>query len=284
MPSSETALNGSNDVPPPLNIVIPKLEDIKAPFINWESVQLPRDVLFLTVKDHEFLSCYFYLKNVSHSYEARVGFVYFGEIGEGKDKVKVGLMRCGKGATPVDGSINVVRNAVLCLKPKAVFCVGYCGGLNPEKAKLGDVVISAKLSTYSRKKVTKDRVQPQGIKADVSKKIGDLIRHAADGWKAPLKDQEARKVKVHRDGVVLSGPEVVDFMERQKELLKDNPEAIAIEMEGEGIINPKELKMWVAVVHMGVSYIGAQGILGWVDLSVDQISPKSLQGLGYVVS
>ena len=61
-------------------------------------------------------------------------------------------MRCEKGATEPNASLIVVKNGVKILKPKAVICVGYCGLINPEKVKLGDVVISAKLASYSAKK------------------------------------------------------------------------------------------------------------------------------------
>lgn len=64
--------------------------------------------------------------------------------------------------------------------------------------------------------------------------ISKLIRCIADGWDAPLEDSENFKVTVHRDGVFLSGPELVDNNKRREELVRRFPEATAIEMEGEG--------------------------------------------------
>ena len=49
-----------------------------------------------------------------------------------------------------------------------------------------------------------------------------------------MQDPEELDVIVHRDGVLLSGPEVVANSERRKELTQRFPQAIAIEMEGEG--------------------------------------------------
>ena len=231
--------SANRNAPPELNFSIPKLKDINPPHKdwNWQCAELPTDVLLLTVKDLEFLNCYFYLKNVFQSFYSELGLVYFGEIGEAdsKEKTKVSLVRCAKGALPAGGSLTVARNAIRFLKPKAVICVGFCGGLNQEKAKLGDVVISAKLSTYSSKKVMENgREINRGIKANVSTNMGKLILNAADGWKSPLKNAEERKVKVHCNGEILSGPELVDFKGRQEELLEQHPNAIAIEMEGEG--------------------------------------------------
>ena len=224
----KNAQNGSSDspTPPRLSITVPKLRDIDPQIEQWERVKLPTDVLLLTVKDEEFLSCYAYLGNITRSSHKGLGRVYFGEMGhEGREKVKVSLMRCNEGAADVGGAQNVVRNAVSLLRPKTVIGVGFCGGLNRTKTKLGDVVISVKLSTYFH-----------GVTANVSKNMGDLIRYAADGWKAPLENPEALEVVVHRDKEMLSGPELVDCDVRWEELLEKYPNAIAIEMEGEGIV------------------------------------------------
>ena len=97
--------------------------------------------------------------------------MYFGVTGDGQNKVKVSLLRCGKGSTQVYGSQNVARTAIKTLKPKALFSVGCCGGLNRTKAKLGDVVISAKLSTFGGKKVINDQRRWGGRKLDVSRKL-----------------------------------------------------------------------------------------------------------------
>ena len=223
----ESVQNVSNDspTPPQLSITVPKLRDIDPQNEQWECVKVPTDVLLLTVKDTEFLSCYAYLDNITRSYHKGLGRVYFGEMGrEERERVRVSLMRCQEGASDVGGAQNAVRNAVSLLRPKAVIGVGFCDGLNRAKAKLGDVVISVKLSTYSH-----------GVTANVSRNMADLIRYAADGWKAPLENPEALEVDVHRDKAMLSGPELVDCDVRRQDLLRKYPDAIAIEMEGEGI-------------------------------------------------
>ena len=153
-------------------------------------------------------------------------------------KVKVALIRCAKGSVEPHGSLISVKNAVEVLRPKAVVCVGYCGSINREKAKLGDVVISAKLATYSDKKVTTDgSEQIRGIKVNVSRNMGLLIPYAADGWRQPLKESSNFKVGVHREYVMLSGPEVVNNSERRQQLLRHSPDAIGIEMEGQGRVD-----------------------------------------------
>ena len=228
----------SEGEPPDLSITLPRMSDIDETLKEWAyivNIVLPIDVLLLTAKECEFLSCYWYLQNSFQSYLRGLGYVFFGHMGKTENvKVKVALIRCYEGATDPRGSLITVKNAVMELKPKAVFCVGFAGALNYEKVKLGDVVVSSKLTTYAHKKTTNDQIQPRGFTAPVSRNISDLIIHSAVGWKAPLKNPEVRNVKVHCDGEFLSGPELVNSGWRREELVTLYPNAIAVEMEGEG--------------------------------------------------
>ena len=221
--------------PPDISVTILELKDLNPPFKFLECVQLPIvDVLLLVVEDDALLSSYSFLSDTFHSRTTELGVVYFGVTGDGQNKVNISLVRCSKGSIQVDAAHNVARTAIKTLKPKAVFSVGCCAGLNRTKAKLGDVVISAKLSTFGDKKVIHDRRQWDGRILDVSRKFGSLIKSAADGWKAPLKNPDAQNVIVHRDAEILTGVEVVDSSQECKRLCGQFPDAIAIEQEGQG--------------------------------------------------
>ncbi len=164
-----------------------------------------------------------------------VGYVYFGYMYAGQEKkVKVALIRSYKGSTGPGSSLITVKHAVTKLRPKGVISVGTCSGLNPEKTKLGDVVVSAKLTTYASKMVTGTGEQSTGMGSYVSRHFLDLLKHAGDGWEAPLKNPEAREVKIHCDGEFLSGPEQVSAGWRREELVTSYPLATAIDREGEG--------------------------------------------------
>ena len=202
---------------------------------SWKDVHLPIDILLLTAKDCEFLSCVSQLDlGFYRSHHTVLKDVYFGNMGEGKEKLKIAVIQCSVGSVVPKGSVVVVENAVKVLKPKAVFCVGFCGGLSHKKVKLGDVVVSAKLRTYSSIKVTENGPQDLGFSVPLSTHLLSLIKSADHGWEAPLKDPKQLEVVVHTSGVFLSGPEVVNKEERRAELTKKYPDAIAIEMEGEG--------------------------------------------------
>ena len=223
--------------PPKINISLPEISELTQNFIRWKDVQLPIDILLLTVKDCEFLSCYYYINDPLRSYCKGLGHVYFGSFGEDQDvKLKVALMKCSERFRVPGGALTVVKNAVTQLRPKAVFSVGHCSGMNQESTKLGDVVLSEKLTTYSYQKVTKDGKNFCGFTTPVSRDMTELIECASHGWNPPLENPKERKVEV-LCGEVLSGTEVVQAGWRRDELVKSFPEAIAIETEGEGKIS-----------------------------------------------
>ena len=206
----------SNASPPELNVTLPLMSDLPETSFAWSNVELPVDILLLTVEDCEFLSCFAYLKEPFKSYHISSGYVYFGCMGDDQGKkMKIALMRCSKGPDVPGGSLSVSKDAILLLRPKAIFSVGACSGLNSKKVKLGDVVVSAKLITAAHK-------------TPPSRDIGNLIKHVADGWKAPLQNADEYNAKVHCDGVVVS------ISEANRDMIMKHPEAIAVEMGGGG--------------------------------------------------
>ena len=207
-----------SDDPPPLSITLKKTRDLPKKVKHWNIDHRPVDILLLTVEYCEFLACYHYLRNSSKSYEKSIGYVYFGKMGDGEDEaLKVALVKCSKEFLDPGGTQTAAKNAITLLRPKATFLVGFCYSLNPDKAQLGDVVISSQLTIEHHKN-------------PVSRDVGNLVRSAADGWKAPLQNPEAQKVKVHRDGEILSCSDLIGA-EQQCQL---HPGAIAVEMEGKG--------------------------------------------------
>ena len=219
-----------------------KTSDLPGPkdSIPWHKVELPVDALLLTVKDCEFLSCVSSLNpGFYKSSHKDLGYVYFGKINcaEGNTPLKIAITMC---EMVPNGSTLAVKNTVTILKPKAVFCVGFCGGLS-NKVKLGDVVISSKLRTYSAIRVTASGIENKGIGVPLNQHLAKLILNADAGWKPPLKDEV--EVKVIKNGVFLSGPEVVDNEDRRAELIERFPDATAIEMEGEGKIEVVEQRV-----------------------------------------
>ncbi|CAH3105228.1 unnamed protein product [Porites lobata] len=175
-------------------------------------------------------------ENAFKSYLKNLGYVYFGNMGENGDvPLKVALIKCSEGSSAPDGSLVTVKNAVVELRPKAVFSVGCCGGLNPEvtKLQLGDVVVSSRLLT-------------EAFKTPVSRDILHLVRHADYGWIPPLKCPEDHKVQVCCDGEILSG---VNPVSAKQQNMSYFTQATAVEIGGEA----HDLKIeWVIV--KGISH------------------------------
>ena len=221
--------------PPELNKVLPSFPDIKAITKPSKDADLLVDILLLTVTDCEFLACYSELKDPYRCYFDGLGYVYFSDVDRSQEKIKVALLRCYENSSCPGGSLISVKNAATVLRPKAVISVGACSGLHPETSKLGDVVVSAKLATYASKVVINDQEQSTGMRNYVSKRFLDVIKNCADGWQAPLKNlADAQQVQVYTAAEFLSGPEQVISEQRRDQLAETNPQAIAMENEGEG--------------------------------------------------
>ena len=217
----DSAYKNMADVPPSLTLELPKKSDLPNTLKPWSEVHLPIDILLLTVDDCEFLACFANLRNAFKSYLKNLGYVYFGNMGESGDvPLKVPLIKCSEGSSAPDGSLVTVKNAVVELRPKAVFSVGCCGGLNPEvtKLQLGDVVVSSKLLT-------------EAFKTPVSRDMLHLVGHADYGWIPPLKCPDDHKVQVCCDGEILSG---VNPVSAKQQNMSYFTQATAVEIGGEG--------------------------------------------------
>ena len=217
-----------NKKPPQLSFKLKKAGDVPKSAEKWSDDHLPIDILLLTsVESCDFLSCFSLLDQPFKCYKKEIGFVYFGCMGDVSDqeKLKVALIRCSRGAAAPAGSLTMVLNAVRVLQPKAVFLVGTCISLGLEKARMGDVVISSKLTTAG------------GFKTPGSRLLGNLVQDAPYGWVAPLKNPDEWEIEVHCDGDILSQTlrekcQIVNICEQY-------PGAVAIETEGEGILSLK---------------------------------------------
>lgn len=202
--------------PPELSFKIPEISELPEIFSDWENNKLPIDIVLFAVKDDEFLSCFAYLKEpIVTSYNKITGRVYFSSMEDDRGhKIEIALMRCSKVHDGPGGALSAAKRAISLLRPKALFSVGACRSLKSTKVKLGDVVVSSKL-------ITPDfQIPPR-------KYLGDLIGNIADGWKAPLRNANDYKPKVH------SGP-LLSISKANKDIISDHRDAIAVEKNGGG--------------------------------------------------
>ena len=81
--------NNSDVGPPQLAVGLPSIQDVTT---TLKKPDLPVDVLLVTVKECEFLSCYNELKDPYRCYYKDVGYVYFNNVQSHEEKVKVALL------------------------------------------------------------------------------------------------------------------------------------------------------------------------------------------------
>ena len=210
--------------PPQLSFKLKRPGNVPKSTKMWSDDHLPIDILLLPAKSCDFLSCFSFLDQPFRCYKREIGYVYFGCMGNVSDqeKLKVALIDCRSGASLPGGSLFVVLNAVRVLRPEAVFSVGTCISLGLEKARVGDVVISSRLTTTD------------GFKTPASPRLGSLAQDALYGWEAPLKCPDEWQIKVHCNGDILSQ----SLREKCKivNIREQYPKAVAIETEGEGML------------------------------------------------
>ena len=119
-------MTGQQSPPEIGNIPLLETKSLKNKSVPWENIELPTDILLLTVNECEFLSCLSLLNSkFCKSYHDDLGFLYFGDIGEDEaTKLNISLMKCKAGAMVPAGATVAVQNAVRALRPKAVISVG----------------------------------------------------------------------------------------------------------------------------------------------------------------
>lgn len=255
--------NTSTQLQPPeldAGVKVLKKEDLSLETKPWKDIKkkiLPVDFLLMTVKYFEFLGCLSFLSDLEKSYQKNLGYVHFGAVGNGEKKMKVAVLQSEMGSSTTGGSLVSVQNAVPILKPKAVFYVGICASLNERKAKLGDVVVSRELATYSSIKQTEKGIEDRNQKVPIRRNLLKLIQHIGNGWKPPLKKPTDLEVEVRKDSVFLSGPEVVDSKKRRDELIRRTSVATAIECEGEGLL--------AAAHDLDIEWIIIKGVSDYAD-------------------
>lgn len=130
------------------------------------------------------------------------------------------------GTSVPGGSLLTIRQAIKDIKPQAVISYGLAFGLQPEKEKLGDILISKQIKHYEPAKIdfTKGNL-PRGDCVTASTWLLDKFRSGDIDWHG---------AKTHF-GLILSGEKLVNHKDFRDWLLKSESEAIGGEMEGAGL-------------------------------------------------
>ncbi len=162
------------------------------------------------------------------------------------------LARSEMGAEGPGGSSLTIFEAIERLSPSAIIMVGIAFGMNPEKQRIGDVLVSRQLMNYASQRVgtgsgVEPELTPRGDRITASIRLLDRLRYAELGWSsAPV-----------RFGLIVSGPSLVDNYDYRRQLQQIEREAIGGEMEGSGL--------YAAAQRKKIDWVLVKAICDWAD-------------------
>ena len=160
-------------------------------------------------------------------------------------KVFMALSEMGAGG--LGASQQAVQKAITALQPHAVIMVGIAFGVNEDKQKIGDVLVSKQLMLYDSQRIGVGEIVSRGDRAHSSTRLFNYLNNAHFDW-------ELAKV---RFGLVLTGEKLVDNLDYRESLKKLETEAIGGEMEGAGL--------YASCHDANVDWILVKAICDWAD-------------------
>jgi nucleoside phosphorylase len=216
---------------------------------------LPRvDVLLVTVAEIEATAILDLLREkldrtFKRYFKENKTYYDLGEVGG----ARTFMVQSGQGTGGPDGALLTIRESISALSPSAVVMVGIAFGFNPQKQRIGDILISERLQLYEHQRVSTDPsgklvIQPRGDRIQASSRLLDRFRAGLKDWPTPTRVQF---------GLILSGEKLVDNQDFCGQLLRIEPEAIGGEMEGAGL--------YAAAQHSKVNWIMVKAICDWAD-------------------
>jgi nucleoside phosphorylase len=208
------------------------------------------DVILVFVNNNEKEAVY----NAFKERQNRDPVVTFGEVLTYHDFGSIGGakvlgLQIEMGNTTPGGSAVAIAEVLHEKNPQYVILVGIAFGMNLKKLKIGDILLSQKLSQYE---VSKISTQKKGAEIeDIEILRGDTItapERILGRFRALSSTNYWQGAPVH-PGLMLSGEKLIDNPEFKGKLQKKYPEAIGGEMEAAGAYAAASLKKrdWIVV-------------------------------------
>jgi nucleoside phosphorylase/mRNA-degrading endonuclease RelE of RelBE toxin-antitoxin system len=151
-----------------------------------------------------------------------------------------------------------VLEGIRALAPSSVIMVGIAFGVDADKQRIGDILVSQQLRSYELQRYgTADDGKPtiilRGDRVTASAKLLDRFRSGVFDWPG----RRGRWGKRVHFGTILSGQTLVDNVDFRDQLRELEPEAIGGEMEGVGL--------YTAAQTAKVDWILVKAICDWAD-------------------
>ncbi len=166
-------------------------------------------------------------------------------LGVVNNNLLIMLKTTNMGSTGSGGSTLTVSDAIHQIRPHEAIMVGIAFGLNPDKQKIGDVLVSKQIEGYELSKIKEDKEIKRADKIPASISLVNRFENAGFNF-----DQFGLEF-----GLMISGEKLVDNKDFIQKLKETYPEAIGGEMEGEGFQS--------ACHRDNIDWILIKGICDW---------------------
>ena len=215
----------------------------------WPKPEKPESrVLIVTATDIETRAILRAFKNYRMEYPGNITVYDFGDVGG----VHLYLLQSGVGTTGPNAAAATISEAVAHLHPNSIIMAGIAFGVDPKDQEIGQILISEQLHAYGPKRVN---TTPEGDRLDYQR--GDTVT-ASPRLISRFKDGAIHWTESRYEfGLLLSGDELVDNLDRRSELIRYQPEAIGGEMEGAGLYS--------IAARAKVDWIIVKAICDWAD-------------------
>lgn len=175
---------------------------------------------------------------------------YVGTFG----KYVVAHVACDMGAIGAEASLVTVSNAIDALKPKFVLMVGIAFGIDEQKQKIGDVLVSKTLLPYESQRVNnKGNITFRGPQPEASLLLANRFRNMRD-WQYEIQPNHFSKLEI---GGILTGEKLIDDLDYRDSFKQHFATAIGGEMEGAGL--------YAACANKSVPWILVKAICDFAD-------------------
>lgn len=192
------------------------------------------------------------IEKVGTNRDGESSISYFGVHGG----IDVYHVRSSAGSVGASGSALVVSDAAGIMKPDMIVSAGICFGLKEKRQEIGDLVIANRVRIYEPQRVaqsaglqwpwSRQRITPRGDVVSAGATLLDRCRDLRTSW---------RRAPIH-EGLLVSGEKLVDSSAFRNALLELEPEAIAGEMEGAGIVSVCQRRQIEWIVLKGICDFG----------------------------
>jgi WD40 repeat protein/nucleoside phosphorylase len=189
------------------------------------------DLVLITFNQHEtkaIMDCFCPDGPLSRSSKGGYTYSHLGVVGD----MKLVHVISNQGSLPLGAAMQTTQAAIEAWRPRAVIAVGIAFGIDRDKQKIGDVLVSSQIQNYELNRVNSDgSITPRGGRPDASTTLVNRIKTIDETLPTVAKAQWP-KVQI---GLMLSGEKLIDNIDYRDSLRKDCPDAIGGEMEGNGV-------------------------------------------------